>query len=220
MYNYKKEFENALINTQELGLTPISFEESTNEKIFDIKDEESLCKTMYSISEVMSDRLITNLYIGTKESMITSLMSNCTPFHYKIKPYLEDLFQQKLYYTTGYINFVDDYNIETRSFHKLTISQYEDCIKNKKLHSNHHVWLTTENYEVIDLTFGLTLMYLQPEEFYTTINDPRFEPWMAMITRHYKDLSGGMQYHPMIIGEEFYFKSGFDLNSISEAMYK
>jgi len=221
MVSYQKKFNQALLNTQKLGLESINFNEN-KKRFFTLSNEKEMQNIMYDISVIMKNQLKKELvkFSGQDEALALSLISNCTPFHYRIKPYLEKLLGQKLFYTTGYISFNDKIGNEERTFHKLSLNQYEECIANKKLHSNHHVWLTTGCYELIDLTFGLTLMHSKPDEFKAVINHPDYEPWMSMITRHPSDLTGGMTYNPMIVGEEFYFKSGFDLELVSNLLYK
>jgi hypothetical protein len=61
-----------------------------------------------------------------------------------------------------------------------------------------HAWLTLPSMEIIDFSLPTS---------YAVVNGYRAERG-GVIANHADKLSGGMQYHPMLIGEEFLIKIG------------
>ena len=211
-YDYEKEFFNAINNSEDLGLEKVLFSKK-NSILFDKNNEEKFKEVISGIGEIMEVQL--KNYIGNfndKEDLSRALVANCTPIHYKLKPYLEEYFNQKLFFTTGYVS------IGNQTFHKMDLKRAKECLQKKEIESNHHVWLTTESMEIIDLTFGITTMMLNQNQFKEVLSNELFKPWMALISIHPNDLKG-MEYHPLLIGENFYENCGFELSSLSKVLY-
>lgn len=64
--------------------------------------------------------------------------------------------------------------------------------------ANLHAWLTLPSMEIIDMIFPTS---------YGVINNKKPSELGGVIIKHASELTGGMSYHPMIIGTEFLEKS-------------
>lgn len=63
---------------------------------------------------------------------------------------------------------------------------------------NLHCWLTLPSEEIIDATFSTTQGYVLK----------RPEQYGLVLAKHWSDLTGGVRFHPLVVGEEFLFRSG------------
>ncbi|ELF4281883.1 hypothetical protein RNF85_000394 [Salmonella enterica] len=123
------------------------------------------------------------------------ISQQCFGYMYFMKGFLEEALQSPLYYTLGYI----DYN------HSPVFYTDEDGLK-ALLHEpitsltsiNLHAWLTTPNFEIIDLTFGTTYGVIK--------NIPEVIGCCAF--QHYSQFDDRMIYHPQLIGDDYLKKIG------------
>lgn len=119
------------------------------------------------------------------------LAFNCHKVSYSMKPILEKYFETELYLTIGYVSAGET------TFFEVNESQITNLLiqKPKEVQETipFHVWLTLPSMEIIDLTFGQSFAKKSTEDI----------PMNQFLLRHPDQLSGSMQYHPMIIGEDF-----------------
>ncbi len=126
------------------------------------------------------------------------ISNKCFEIHNEIKEGLEGILGVQLVYTLGYIN-VDRGPVFYTSIKELCrMLKYDNSqisITNKlKLHA----WLTTPNYEIIDLTFMTTLALIT--------NNPNSIG--GIIFQHNTNFRGDLEYHPQLVGNDFLKKIG------------
>lgn len=118
----------------------------------------------------------------------------CTGVSYNMLKLVQDYFCTDAYLTTGNIS---DGNIH---FFECTL----DYLKNLTFESNFkqklkvHVWITLSSGEIIDFTFFRSM----------AANFPRWQPFKSKICMSPFIEKLGLMYKPMIIGEDFYIKTG------------
>lgn len=121
------------------------------------------------------------------------LHKNCMGIHYRLKPIFEKLFNTELYLTLGNAKVYDQYlfKIEESEIKSLLINKVQKPL-------NIHAWLTLPSMEIIDLSLATT---------YSIVNRTE-EGLGAAITKHYSELTLGLAYEPMLIGDDFLRKTG------------
>lgn len=67
-------------------------------------------------------------------------------------------------------------------------------INNNKL--DLHIWLTLPSLVIVDLTIATTVALLKG------LHVPKGQ----IICKHYSEFTGGVVYHPMLIGEDYIYK--------------
>jgi len=121
------------------------------------------------------------------------LYKNCMAIHYQLKPIFEKIFNIEIYFTLGNAKVNDTY------LFKIEESEIIDLLENKvKKPINIHAWLTLPSMEILD--FSLVTTYC--------ITNKVQEGMGGVITKHYSELTLGMMYEPMLIGDDFLRKSG------------
>ncbi|WP_052502762.1 hypothetical protein [Halarcobacter anaerophilus] len=121
--------------------------------------------------------------------------AQCMSFNYRIREYFHEITDNNFMYTIGYVKYND----------KLMFEQTEKSLKNMLNYGiqsidgsiNIHVWLTLPSMEIIDLTLATTLgkVWNKPELI------------GRLFTRH-ADEFDGMQYIPLLVGDDFLRKTG------------
>ena len=121
------------------------------------------------------------------------LHKNCMGIHYRLKPIFEKSLNTEVYLTLGKVKVYDQhlFEIEENEIKNLLINKVQEPL-------NIHAWLTLPSMEIIDLTLATT---------YSIINKTE-EGLGAAITKHYSELTHGMTYEPMLIGDDFLRKTG------------
>lgn len=121
------------------------------------------------------------------------LHKNCMGIHYRLKPVFEKLLNTEVYLTLGNAKVYDQYlfEIEENEIKNLLINKVQEPL-------NIHAWLTLPSMEIIDLTLATTYSIANKTE----------EGLGAAITKHYSELTLGMTYEPMLIGDDFLRKTG------------
>ena len=120
--------------------------------------------------------------------------ARCLDLHFRLKPLLEEILDTELFYTIGWISIK----------HETMFHQNEESL-NQLLKDGHqggtvniHAWLTTPAMEILDFTLPTS---------YAIANNTKDGLGGAIISPA-DDLTGGMDYKPMLVGEEFIFKAG------------
>lgn len=176
--NYKDEFMLALKRTGDWGLDVPDFEYSNNF----VTSEDNLKILSNTLQDCLGDK------------PYSELSGQCFGFNLLIKEQLEIKLKMKLYYTLGYI-FYEGRNVfysEEQELKKLIKTQIQPGSVNL------HAWLTSSNYEIIDITFPTT------EAFAT--NNEKLKG--MVIAKHYDKLTKDLTYHPQLIGHSYLYKIG------------
>ncbi|HCE3705941.1 TPA: hypothetical protein NG682_004736 [Vibrio parahaemolyticus] len=121
------------------------------------------------------------------------LIGKCLQVHFDILNDVKDVFGAEPLFTLGYIYSGEQYFFQFDE-NDVTTWLNENIDKNNvKIHA----WITLPSLEIIDLTFPLT---------YAKVAGLEESP--IAITKHADEFTGGMKYHPVIVGEEALFKLG------------
>ena len=125
---------------------------------------------------------------------VNDISAQCIKIHYDFKKKLEKLFNIPIYYTIGYVQ-IDDNKMFYNSEESLKELLVQGMLKNTV---NIHVWLTLPSMEILDFSFPTT---------YGKVTGNK-NMYGRTIILHPDNLTGGMSYHPMLIGDDFLFKIG------------
>lgn len=207
--SYFRELDEAIEFSNKMQLElPEKINFNFNKRYFTDEGNNKLIKVY---NEIFQSKLKT---IHDMYEFALGMIANCSPFHYFLKEYVENKLGCKSYFTIGYILFDNE---DGKTFHKITQDNVEKCLNNSEFPKDHHVWLTLDSGEILDMTFPLT---------YSSINDKNFndnlekgEIGISFINRHINDFKHSMTYKPVLIGDDFFNKIGFSLKDISEVIY-
>ncbi len=119
--------------------------------------------------------------------------------HHLFKPIVDELLNVDSIVTTGYVKVANDAN-EVEEFGNTPVEAFEEALKNKEIPEKLHSWLTLPSGEILDLAFMTIYGTLYHEESLMG----------SILAKYPKDLSGGMEFHPQLLGEEFYEQCHFD----------
>lgn len=211
-YNYDEEFKNAIINTRQAGV-----------EIDDIKFKDK--RYFKQDMSLFTDKVVSTLMWLKDRKKVTglpeylplakSIIANCGPFHNYMKPIIEQVFNCKSFLTLGFIKLNALNDQAEKTFHKFEIDDIEKSITSiQPFPSNHHIWLTLDSGEILDMTFSMTYFSVNNEEaFYNTVMTEGLP--LEFINKHYSELTGGMEYKPLFVGEDILDKAGYNLEMLT-----
>ncbi|MBE8563789.1 hypothetical protein [Vibrio sp. OPT20] len=131
-------------------------------------------------------------YIGLPTE--DDVVAKCLEFHYKLQQPISEIIGVPCEFTIGHIESKDQklfYQSETD-----LLALLQNGFKGSTL--NIHAWLTLPSMEILDLTFPTS---------YAKINNIKGGAG-GIIASHADELSNGVKYHPMLVGEDFLRQSG------------
>jgi hypothetical protein len=205
-YNYEEEFAKATKNTVLLGYESIE-QGFKSKRYFD-----------HDIEDFIKDLQKNLLWLADKKKeegkpyflpLVASMIGNCGPFHFYIKPIIEKILQCKSYITVGYVYY------GSRIFHEIQLSQIEEAITNKIFPFNHHIWLTLDSGEILDITFPMTYnSIMDNEKFVFHVNNNELPLEFKNI--HPSKFPDWIRYHPIAVGEDILKAAGHDLNVLAK----
>ncbi len=175
---YKLEFEEAAQRTLKFNLNCPEIEYLPGKFI----TRESMEKLPYAIRDAVGE-------IGVEE-----IVAQCLSIHHRLSNVIADIFSTKCYFTIGYVETPE----------RLMFHQSENSLKDiltKGINGSSldiHAWLTLPTMEIMDFSLPTS---------YAIINDMK-EGVGGLIANHADALTGGMKYHPMLIGDDFLRKIG------------
>lgn len=208
MYDYVEEFNKAIDYTKQHVF--VDFSGFSNNRYF--TSNQSLARLSEALEKKLEEIPKEKYPPGMRSFGIAqSIIANCGPFHFYIKETIEQLYNCKTYLTLGYISLGKE-----KYYHKITNLELEESFKTKKF-PDHHIWLTLDSGELIDLTFGLTFRSINtPNEFEEDLkNGVPLYP----IAKHPDFLTGDMQYHPIAVGDNILKKGGYNLDLLAKILY-
>jgi hypothetical protein len=122
------------------------------------------------------------------------IVGQCFSIHADLIPALEQFFNSPVYFTIGWIEDPPE------KFHELAEERIESLLHtaSQKPTFNLHAWLTLPSMEIMDFVFPTTLAVVRgkPDQF------------GSAICKHPSDFTGGLQFHPMLIGVDFLLRIG------------
>lgn len=128
------------------------------------------------------------------ELSLDDVVAQCFSIHWRIKEPLERFFSCPIIYTIGYVEYINGCLFENSE--EDLIAMLKSGIKNNQ--ANLHAWLTLPSDEIVDLSLSTSLAVIQ--------NLPNGRG--GVIAKHADELSHGMKYHPMLLGDDFLRKIG------------
>ncbi|MCH8497826.1 MAG: hypothetical protein LAT63_05085 [Marinobacter sp.] len=175
---YESKFLDALERTTRFGLSTPNVELSDARFL----TEEALSRLPIAICDIMGEL--------NEEDVV----AQCLSLHMRLKPVIEQILDCSAFYTIGWVSF------ENSEMFKQTEESMSEMLKKGITGSdvNIHAWLTLPSLEILD--FSLPTTYAKANGIEEGIG--------GAITMHPSDLTGGMVYQPMLVGEEFLSKSG------------
>lgn len=175
---YKENFAEALNRTARLGLRAPPVR--MTEKMY--LDQETLNKLPHAMYKIMG------------EISVDDLVAKCLSIHLRIKPVIEEVLACEAFYTIGWVSY------EKSSIFKQTEESLSAMLKNGISGPNVslHAWLTLPSMEILDFSLPTTYAKIYGKK----------EGIGGAITMHPSKLTGGMMYHPMLVGDEFLLKTG------------
>lgn len=202
-YDYGREFEQAINNTKSLGVSIDAIKLDKNVYFSDKSEPPAeIIEILHRLAKEKAQEGMP-YYLP----LALSIISNCGPFHFYMKPVIEKIFNCKTYITSGYIE------IGESSFHKFDLEQIKESLTTKRLPSNHHIWLTLDSGEILDMTFPIT--YFSINDNVNFMNNLQEGLPIGFINAHPSKFVGGMRYHPVIIGDEVLKQAGHDLEILA-----
>lgn len=175
---YEQEFVEALDRTVKFGLKAPEVKTSTS---------------MFLTQEALS-KLPQAIYDEIGELNEEEVVAQCLSLHKKMLPVIEKIFKTKAYFTIGWISLPE------RTMYHQTEDSLREMLRNgiKGPSVSLHAWITLPSMEILDFSLPTS---------YARINGIK-EGLYGAVTLHPSQLTGGMMYKPMLVGDDFLLKIG------------
>jgi len=176
---YNEKFLQAIERTCRFGLPDPKFIKLSAERFLDSETQEKL-------PYIIRDKL------GILEE--DEIVLQCLLLNMRLKEVFLEYFKVPVYYTIGYIG------IDEKFMFQQTEESLEAMLKNgiEGPSISLHAWLTLPSMEILDFSISTS---------YGKVNGIK-KMMGAALALHPSELTGGMSYHPMIIGEDFLHRIG------------
>ncbi|MDH5464863.1 MAG: hypothetical protein OEW60_04480 [Thiovulaceae bacterium] len=188
MKNYNEEFQKAVENAKQFSLWDKEVEFGNTTYIADW--------LMYELGPKIAENFTLNGYVRFLRQP-----QNAVRVHHMFKPIVDELLKVDCMITTGYVKVANDAD-EVEEFGKIDTKIVEKALADKILPEKIHTWLTLPSGEIIDVAFMTIYGILYSED--SLIGN--------IVAKAPKDFTGGMEYYPVLVGEEFYEKCAFDFS--------
>ena len=175
---YESKFLEALERTKRFGLSTPNVELSDARFL----TQEALSRLPFAIRDIIG------------ELNEDDVVAQCLSLHMRLKPVIEQILGCNAFYTIGWISFKNSEMFKQTE--ESLFEMLESGIAGPNV--NLHAWLTLPSMELLDFSLPTT---------YAKVNNIE-EGKGGVIAMHPSDLTGGMMYQPMLVGEEFLSKSG------------
>jgi hypothetical protein len=171
--NYEAEFHEANARRELFGKDPLPFEKSTS----------------WFLDEVSLRKMILGIQRETRNYTAEQMAGQCATVSMRLAPLISAILGAKTIFTLGYFSVG-----ETKLFYfdENTLRQWAHEGPPQFPLVEVHAWLTLPSFEIIDSTIASSLGVAQNFK----------EALGRAITLHYSKLTGGMEYHPVILGED------------------
>jgi hypothetical protein len=152
----------------------------------------------YSSSRLLTDRLQEKFPFLLRDAVgeigVEELVGECLSIHYRLLPAIEEIVGAKCYFTIGYVETTER-NMFYQSESDLK-QLMETGVSNPSL--NIHAWITLPTMEIFDVSLPTSFAVLHKVK----------DGLGAIIASHADELTGGIKYHPMIVGTDYLRKIG------------
>lgn len=125
---------------------------------------------------------------------LDKIVAQCFSFHSFVKNIFEKYFKVPVTYTIGWVYEPPN------SLFKQTEEQLLQLLESgpNSLQINLHAWLTLPSMEIIDLTLPTTVAAVRGQKVH----------FGGAISGHPDKFTGGLKYHPMLVGDDYFRKLG------------
>lgn len=181
-YNYEDEYAAAVERTGSLGLRAPMLHKN-HERQFSNRH----CARLAGVVEGL---------VGGLE--VRDLAGQCFAAHLAAAPLIEKEFGVSAVPTLGWIKASSEELFRTS---ELDLARYlVEGVPSRKL--NLHCWLTLSSFEIIDITISTTFAVVHGTD----------DGLGNILAKHWSDLSGGLEYRPLLVGEQYLERTGMVLN--------
>lgn len=126
------------------------------------------------------------------------LVGQCFAVHLAAAPLIEKEFGVKAVPTFGWIKVADEELFHTD---EQVLARYLiEGVPSRMM--NLHCWLTLSSFEIVDITISTSIAIVNRTE----------EGVGNMLAKHWSRLTGGVEYHPQLVGEQYLERTGMLLN--------
>jgi hypothetical protein len=179
-YDYDKEFAVAFQRTAAFGMTVPAMPSLTEGRLF---------------ARQQDNRLAAILRFALRGLSPHDLMAQCFAIHEGIAPEIDRAYGVRSVLTLGWVH--DPPNDYFRVSDEELMVYMRDGIADGKM--NLHCWLTLPTREILDCTLPTTVAIIN--------NMPEAAEGLVM-SKHWRELAGGLRYHPLLVGSEFLERTG------------
>lgn len=181
-YNYEREYAAAIERTASLKLEAPALGQSSPRQFSDRH-----CPRLAG--------LVSELVRGLEAK---DLVGQCFAVHLAAAPLIEKEFGVTAVPTFGWIKVGDEELFHTDE--QVLGSYMTDGVPGRKM--NLHCWLTLSSFEIVDITISTSIAIVNGSD----------EGVGSMLAKHWSALTGGVEYHPQLVGEQYLERSGMLLN--------
>lgn len=179
-YDYDHDFVGAFRRTEDFGLSAPAMPNLAAGRLFGRQQDERLVAILRSALGGLSPH---------------DLMAQCFAIHYALAPMIDSAYEVRSVLTLGWVHTPP--NDHFRMSDEELIAVMRDGVSGGKL--NLHCWLTLPTREILDCTLPTTIAFVNemPEAYEG-----------AVLSKHWTELTGGVRYHPQLVGSDFLERSG------------
>lgn len=182
-YDYDKEFAVAFQRTAAFGMTAPAMPNLAAGRLFDRQQDERLTSILHSALNGLSPR---------------DLVAQCFAIHHAIAPAIDRAYGIRTVLTLGWVH--DPPNDYFRVSDEELRAFMRNGVVGGKM--NLHCWLTLPTREILDCTLPTTVAIVH--------EIPDAEG--LIMTKHWRELTSGLRYHPLLVGSEFLERAGVLVN--------
>lgn len=175
---YKSEFLNAVERSKKFGLLVPEIS-ATGSRLLNDKVQSDLPLIIHDALGVLEEE---------------EIVLQCLLLNLRLKKVFSSYFKSPVYYTIGYIE-IDDSAMFKQSEETLR-EMLTKGVEGPSI--SLHAWLTLPSMEILDFSISTS---------YGRVNGIK-EMMGKALAMHPSELTGGMKYRPMLVGEDFLLKTG------------
>lgn len=126
------------------------------------------------------------------------LVGQCFAVHLAAAPLIEKEFGVSAVPTLGWIKVSTEELFRTS---EQDLARYMiEGVPSREM--NLHCWLTLSSFEIVDITISTSIAIVNGTQ----------EGVGCMLAKHWRTLTGGVEYHPQLVGEQYLERTGMMLN--------
>ncbi|MCI2243340.1 hypothetical protein L3067_01785 [Xanthomonas sp. PPL568] len=138
------------------------------------------------------------IYELVRELEPKDLVGQCFAVHLASAPLIEKEFGVSAVPTLGWISLSDEELFHTEE--QDLLRYMSEGAPSRQM--NLHCWLTLSSFEIVDITIATSFAIVNGID----------KGLGGVLAKHWSELTGGVQYHPQLVGEEYLERTGMMLN--------